>query len=93
MRGELETEKFTKANNNFHYLSGQPWYLTSDGSLFIIRDKDEEIRPMTKEEKKKYGTRTTGGWKYESPKEKSLKIRVKKKQVEEEKEEEKVEEV
>mmetsp|Transcript_7591 Transcript_7591/g.11171 ORF Transcript_7591/g.11171 Transcript_7591/m.11171 type:complete len:194 (+) Transcript_7591:2557-3138(+) len=87
MRGELKSEKFIKTQGNYHYLSSQPWYLSVDGMLFIIKDNTEELREMTSEEKKKYSAKSFYGFSsvtnfsYES-REKSMKITVKKKKKE-----------
>jgi len=64
-------------------LSSQPWYLSTDGMLFIVKDSTEEVRDMTAEEKRKFASKSNYGyyssWKYEPQKEKSVKITVKKK--------------
>ena len=31
-----------------------PWYISSDGSTFIIKDIQEDFREMTEEEREKY---------------------------------------
>jgi len=60
-----------------------------DGTLFFVKDKTEEIRVLTDEERNKYtkSSSTTYGfsnmttsYKFERPKEKSIKINVKKHQ-------------
>ena len=37
-----------------NYLSSSPFYLTTDGILFIIRDSQLEIRDMSQQEKDLY---------------------------------------
>lgn len=69
-------------DNNPFLLSGNPWYLSLDGVLFIVKDASETLREMTADEKTKYAskgaTSSTGGYTstYVRPKETGLKIKV-----------------
>ena len=42
-------------------VQGSPWYLSLDGTLLIIKDRDEEFADMTKEQKQLYSRKSYGG--------------------------------
>mmetsp|Transcript_6713 Transcript_6713/g.11933 ORF Transcript_6713/g.11933 Transcript_6713/m.11933 type:complete len:1054 (+) Transcript_6713:8001-11162(+) len=84
VRSELPTESWYNTHLLGSSLSSSPWYLSIDGAMFVIKDKDEEVREMTAEEKKKYSnfsyntsTTSTKSWTYERAREESVKIKVK----------------
>jgi len=100
-RGELMKEHWQKLSGNNYHLSGNPWYISTDGTFFVIKDTTEKVREMTAEEKEKYKAKThtssstttttwTSGTSWSRAPERQMKIHVKKK--EEEKKEEDTEE-
>ena len=75
------------------FLSSNPFYLSTDGILFVVRDSNFEIRDITAKEKDLYrceefenqmfsGAVAGGGFRKVVNKEKGVKITVKAKQVE-----------
>jgi ubiquitin C-terminal hydrolase len=88
VRSELPTEVWYTTHGLGSSLSGNPWYLSIDGAMFVVKDKDEEVREMTAAEKKKYSSfnysnTSTKTWTYERAREESVKIKVKHPQREE----------
>ena len=55
MRGDLlkETFWYTPSGNSFA-INGNPFFISLDGSLIIVKDDTEAIREMTEEEKTLY---------------------------------------
>lgn len=54
-RVQLPYENWTKlAENESLFLQASPYYVSTDGIFFIIRDSTNEEREMTKEEKEFY---------------------------------------
>lgn len=86
-RVQLPYEKWFELNQNENFLASNPFYLSTDGLLLIIKDKTIPERELTEEEKKQFGCdeyenaifATTGGGKRGYAKEKAMKINVKKK--------------
>lgn len=88
VRGDLPRESWYKMKDNRFLLSGNPWFINLDGTLFIAKNTENKQREMTEEERKKYTTKQTtyssvsygsgmsGGW--TRPAEKGIKITVKK---------------
>jgi ubiquitin C-terminal hydrolase len=88
VRSDLPTETWYNTEGLGSSLSSNPWYLSIDGAMFVLRDKDEEVREMTAEEKKKYSgtsysTGTTKAYTYEKHREEAVKIKVRHPQREE----------
>jgi ubiquitin C-terminal hydrolase len=84
IRSDLPTEIWYETDGLGSSLASNPWYLSIDGAMFCVKDKDEEVREMTAEEKKKYssfnystGGSTTKTWTYEKHREEAVKIKVK----------------
>lgn len=87
IRGDLlkDTFWYTPVGKSFT-ISGQPFSISLDGSLVIVKDDTEAIREMTEEEKMLYTNKvseyahTSVGFEASSRSEPSMKITVKKKQ-------------
>lgn len=88
VRGDLPRESWYKMKDNRFQISGNPWFINLDGTLFVCKNTENKQREMTEDEKKKYSTKTTTyssvsyGSSYSStwsrPQEKGIKITVKK---------------
>ena len=89
----IEWVKLSNPDVSSSYLSSSPFYLSTDGILFIIRDSQHEIRDMSQEEKDLYrceefencmfsGAVAGGGFKkVAAAKEQGVKITVKAKEI------------
>jgi len=91
----LPYEQWTPLHNNSSFLSSAPYYASTDGLFFVIRNTANEERDLTPEEREQYqcndfeermfagsaGDKKAGPrGPYTGPKEKAVKIEVKKKQ-------------
>ena len=55
LRGDLQKETFWHApSGNSFQISGNPFFISTDGSLIIVKDDTEAVREMTEEEKTLY---------------------------------------
>lgn len=92
-RVQLPFESWQNLGNNTDFFSAAPFYVSTDGILFIVKDGSLTEREMTPEEKELYrsddfeantfGSGGTGAGSgagkrsYKGPKEKGVKIKVK----------------
>jgi hypothetical protein len=89
---QLTFEQWTKLGKNDSFFASSPYYASTDGLLFIVRDMTHEEREMTVSEREMYhcedyesnmfaGGKGSGDRKagvYRGPKEQGVKITVKK---------------
>lgn len=87
-RVQLPYEKWYGLIDNENFLASNPFYLSTDGLLMIVKDRSLLERELTEEEQKEFGcaeyenaifVTTKGGKRGAMPKEKAIKINVKKK--------------
>lgn len=87
-RVQLPYEKWYDLAHKEDFLASNPFYLSTDGLLMIVKDKSLKERELTDEERKEFGcaeyesaifTTTAKGKRVYGAKEKSMKINVKKK--------------
>ena len=103
-RMDLPTEQWFVLHSSSFRLSSQPWYVSFDGSLVVVKDGEELLRELTDEDRAKFSSKSAyststncnfhtdvSTWKYEKPKEEAVKITVKKRTEEVKVEEEKPE--
>ena len=86
-RLDLKPALYYKAYKYKALLCSSPFYLNIDGILLFVKDSSEEVKTLSEEERSKfdckkntYNYSSTLTWKYEPPKERSIKINVKKNQ-------------
>lgn len=88
-RVQLPYEKWYGLIGNESFMASNPFYLSTDGLLLIVKDRTLTERGLTDEEKKEFRyaeyetaifATTSGGKRGYVPKEKAIKINVKKKQ-------------
>ena len=91
-RVDLPTEQWFPLHASSFRISSQPWYLTFDGNLIVVKDSEEPMKELTEEDRAKFTSRvtysstnckcysdvSTSTWKYEKHKEEAVKITVKK---------------
>lgn len=68
VRTELLTEQFYNLQNVVKDISQSPWYVNTDGNLFFVKDKTEEVRELTPQEHRKFSRISYGApisYKYE----------------------------
>lgn len=51
---QLPHETWHSLEGNDGYLGAAPFFLTTDGTMFVIRDVETKERNLTEEEKKQY---------------------------------------
>jgi len=87
-RVQLPYEKWFGLSGNEDFLASNPFYLSTDGLLIVAKDKSLIERDLTEAEKKAFGcdefenaifVTTNSGKRGHMPKEKAMKINVKKK--------------
>lgn len=88
-RVQLPFEQWVSLNGSQDFFQAAPFYVSTDGILFIVKDGSVQEREMTAEERELYrsddfeantfaaGSAPTGKRSYKGPKEKGVTIKVK----------------
>jgi ubiquitin C-terminal hydrolase len=58
-RVDLPTEQWFPLNTSSFRISSQPWYLTFDGNLIVVKDSEEPLKDLTDEDRAKFSNRVT----------------------------------
>lgn len=54
-RYDLLSEEWWPLNSEDLFLGSQPLFITNDGSLIIVKDRNQKLKEFTEEEAKQFG--------------------------------------